>query len=85
MALPAMCFSMGEALEKQIPEGTSNADTEAGREYTTTYCAVKTILIPYLVKFDGVFTKKSPSKGHENRLKKNDVLKPRSACGYREK
>jgi hypothetical protein len=76
---------LDEAGKSKYQKVSCNADTEAGREYTTRYCAVKTILIPYLVKFDGVFTKKSPSKGHENRLKKNDVLKPRSACGYHEK
>jgi hypothetical protein len=47
----------------------------------TTYCAVKTILIPYLVKFDRGFTKKGPSQGHGTMVKKNDVLKPRSGCG----
>jgi hypothetical protein len=71
-----------EARKSQIPDGNGSADTKTVREYTTTYCAVKTILIPYLVIFGGGFTKKSPPQGHEITVKKNEVLKPRSACGY---
>jgi hypothetical protein len=71
-----------EAGKSQIPDGNGSADTKTVREYTTTYSAVKTILIPYLVIFSGGFSKKSTSQGHEIKVKKNEVLKPRDPCGY---
>jgi hypothetical protein len=93
MALPVMCFSWVKPIEfySWVKQGKANTSrkrfsrNKTVRQYTTTCCVVKTIFIPYLVKFYEGFRERGSSYGHEIRMKKNDILKPRASCVYHEK